>query len=607
PGQLLRGSVRHGSILNENFRPYRVSSRWKSTDKAFATAFDRRRTALFQLASDATTPKEWDQNVVQAYRQGYLSPTDLQHLYGNFGHRDAVMNSLTDAKALMGYNQAAMGQGMRVGPDGRPEAAPDIVAAQAAKSGATTSAEAAARAGYDTMDLPQQNLDGSYSKRTMTKAQALGVLRGQPGVAPNYTDAITSWENPSGNPAQPNASGPGGTPTTSAVGNGQFLGGTWAPLIRRIRPDLAGQSDDQLNALRSDPDLTRQATAAYAQQNAQRLGQLGIPATGPTLALSHRYGADGAATVLRAATQAPNLTLAQVLPNAAQANPQQAGQRIGDIVGDASRRFAMVAPPGQQASGGAGDAQAPAAGNAQFAAGTPPLPGVAGKPELSPQGQADLNVATAARTKAAQDMEGVRTATANQVEGAQRNNGILTQMNHEVDAGTWTPDKYSSVRLGLWKSLNALRSMAGMEPLEGVGDQEAYVKNSVQLLGGFVHQYNPQGGAHVTEAMSSGIPNDTMSKSGIKAVNSELMGLNDWVIAKNNFAADYQGNAAQFQRDWNNVAGDPTPFIMSRMEKPQMDVFAAQMNRTKEGRQEFQSLVGRMIQLETSGLIKGRA
>ncbi|MBB2158089.1 type IV secretion system DNA-binding domain-containing protein, partial [Gluconacetobacter diazotrophicus] len=39
PGQLLRGSVRHGSILNENFRPYRVSSRWKSTALAATTFF----------------------------------------------------------------------------------------------------------------------------------------------------------------------------------------------------------------------------------------------------------------------------------------------------------------------------------------------------------------------------------------------------------------------------------------------------------------------------------------------------------------------------------------------------------------------------------------
>ncbi|WP_261375496.1 integrase core domain-containing protein, partial [Gluconacetobacter diazotrophicus] len=41
PGQLLRGSVRHGSILNENFRPYRVSSRWKSTANNVTLDFSR--------------------------------------------------------------------------------------------------------------------------------------------------------------------------------------------------------------------------------------------------------------------------------------------------------------------------------------------------------------------------------------------------------------------------------------------------------------------------------------------------------------------------------------------------------------------------------------
>src|SRR5258708_2639278 len=44
---------------------------------------------------------------------------------------------------------------------------------------------------------------------------------------------------------------------SSATGAGQFLDATWLDMIRTARPDLVGQSDEDILNLRRDPDLSR--------------------------------------------------------------------------------------------------------------------------------------------------------------------------------------------------------------------------------------------------------------------------------------------------------------------------------------------------------------
>ncbi len=54
-------------------------------------------------------------------------------------------------------------------------------------------------------------------------------------------------------------------PNSSAAGPGQFIDSTWLDVIRKSRPDLADQPDSALLALKTNPEISRQATEAYAQ------------------------------------------------------------------------------------------------------------------------------------------------------------------------------------------------------------------------------------------------------------------------------------------------------------------------------------------------------
>ncbi|MAS41730.1 MAG: hypothetical protein CML43_01010 [Rhodobacteraceae bacterium] len=108
-------------------------------------------------------------------------------------------------------------------------------------------------------------------------------------------------------------------PGSSATGAGQFIDATWLDMIARHRPDLAatrGRAD--ILALRSDPALSREMTAAYALDNAAHLAAQGLEATEPNLYLAHFLGPGGATRALLADPDAPVtsvMTAAQIDAN----------------------------------------------------------------------------------------------------------------------------------------------------------------------------------------------------------------------------------------------------------------------------------------------------
>ncbi|MGD9544556.1 MAG: hypothetical protein AB7F41_01250 [Methylocystis sp.] len=88
---------------------------------------------------------------------------------------------------------------------------------------------------------------------------------------------------------------------SSAVGLGQFVNATWMELIRKHRPDLVGNlSDKDILDLRKDPDLSREMTARYVEQNTSILMKKGLPVTPGALYLAHFAGPGGAAAILSA-------------------------------------------------------------------------------------------------------------------------------------------------------------------------------------------------------------------------------------------------------------------------------------------------------------------
>jgi hypothetical protein len=140
-------------------------------------------------------------------------------------------------------------------------------------------------------------------------------------------------------------------PNSSATGLGQFTKGTWLDTIKRSRPDLvAGKSDDELLALRTDPNLSREMTGAYASGNAQTLRQAGYEDTPGNTYLAHFAGPTGAMSVLRADPSTPVNRL--LTPQAVAANPFLANMTASDLRGWADKKMGgpPAAPPQQQAA-----------------------------------------------------------------------------------------------------------------------------------------------------------------------------------------------------------------------------------------------------------------
>jgi len=137
-------------------------------------------------------------------------------------------------------------------------------------------------------------------------------------------------------------------PNSSASGLGQFIDSTWLSTIKQARPDLAqGKSDADLIALKSDPQLSREMTEAYANQNQAILSRAGVPVTPGTTYLAHFAGPGGAVKVLQAD---PNAPVESVLGAAeVNANPFLRGMTVSGLQAWADKKMGGSAPQPQPA------------------------------------------------------------------------------------------------------------------------------------------------------------------------------------------------------------------------------------------------------------------
>lgn len=151
-------------------------------------------------------------------------------------------------------------------------------------------------------------------------------------------------------------------PRSSASGLGQFIDSTWLATIRQAKPELAGKSDAELLALKTDPQLSREMTEAYANQNQAILSKAGVPVTPGTTYLAHFAGPGGAVKVLQAD---PGAMAGDVLgPAVVKANPFLAKMTVGDLQAWADRKMGGSSPqpkPSQAAPASGLLAQAPQA------------------------------------------------------------------------------------------------------------------------------------------------------------------------------------------------------------------------------------------------------
>jgi hypothetical protein len=95
------------------------------------------------------------------------------------------------------------------------------------------------------------------------------------------------------------------TPSTGALGLGQFVEATWLKLIQRHRPDLADRPRQEVLALRADPALAKAMVERLVADNVAHLKAAGLAATPTTLYLTHFLGLPAARRVLAADRATP--------------------------------------------------------------------------------------------------------------------------------------------------------------------------------------------------------------------------------------------------------------------------------------------------------------
>lgn len=189
-----------------------------------------------------------------------------------------------------------------------------------------------------------------------------------------------------GNPAASN-------PNSSAVGLGQFTAPTWLDTISRHRPDLIeGKSPDEILALRTNPDISREMTGALAADNSGLLSRAGVPVTPGSTYLAHFAGAHGAIGLLNAD---PNAPAASILgAKAVAANPFLQGKTAADVISWADRKMGGAPPMSM-----AGPAQPASAPSPQSAPQQPQQQPAARAPAAAPSAPAsapvDLNALAA--------------------------------------------------------------------------------------------------------------------------------------------------------------------------------------------------------------------
>lgn len=135
-------------------------------------------------------------------------------------------------------------------------------------------------------------------------------------------------------------------PNSSASGPSQFIDSTWLSTFKSARPDLAqGKTDDQILALKTDPQISREMTEAYANQNGAILSKNGLPVTDGNTYLAHFAGPGGAVKVLQADPTAPVESI--LGPAAVKANPFLRGMTAGDLQAWAAKKVGGSTPQPQ--------------------------------------------------------------------------------------------------------------------------------------------------------------------------------------------------------------------------------------------------------------------
>lgn len=463
--------------------------------KAFQEALQTKRTTIAQLASSTVgadgkaDSAAWNQMVERAFHDGWMDNVQRAQFLNRPDLAQPLLNSFAPPETQPGFR------------------------------GAVSLAEGTSHAMTTPHEVMVPGPNGGLVPSVTSNAAILGLGQAAPqGSA--LSQKVQQFENGTGNPAQKNASGPGGTPTSTAVGNHQWTESTWLDAINKYAPELKqGRTKQQLLDLRKNADLSTAIFDARAPELAREVTQDGGQASDASIGLAHFLGTGGARKLIAAPS---NALFKDVLPDAAKANPSYANMTTGQVAQLFAKRYGTT--PFQPAGAGA----APAAGPATTPGGTP----ITGVETFNEQQKAAIQQRSQLDTK--QIEEDASRNEANVNAGLQANQAVLSLKEmrdtiHGLPTGAW-----ADTRMGLQAFATQFggpwtQGMASM--LTGM-DKPTLAKMeefNKLALNNVVKQEQAIGGARVgamlTNYFAKASPNINMQQPAIKDImNMGLVG-----------------------------------------------------------------------------------
>lgn len=504
-------------------------------------------------------PAAWDQMVTRAYADGLMDSVQRAQLLGHPEAAQRIISSLAPAEQQPGFKYAQE------------------------RAGGLAHAETT---------VGETSVPGPEGGRVPVKtsnAAILGLLpAGQPGGSP-LAQKVRQYENGTGNPAQANASGPGGSATSSAVGDHQWTQETWMTSVQKYAPELLeGRTRQQVLDLRKDPDLSAAMFDARAPELAQAAASA-VPngqGTDAAVGLAHFLGAAGARTLINAP---PDALFKDVLPAAARANPTYANMTTAQVAAQFAKRY----------------------GTQPFSS-SPATPAAVGAPGVSqagPETFSEPQKINMERVKSYQD-DLTTAATA-----ARTASATLQQAEREAQgftSGPFAPFKMKGLQY-LNEIANNVNAMVGKKvipaPDQSVGDWEAFNKNMLLTAGAAVKAMAPRVTNFEFGTFQKIMPSDTTSPVGRQLVFDQMLGLNDYLQAKNDMAAKMKAattNPSQFEAEWNKSVA-PEAFIIHRMNPAAWQEFKASAAKSPETWSKLQGWVRQAGNMERLGLFPAAA
>ena len=250
-----------------------------------------------------------------------------------------------------------------------------------------------------------------------------------------------------------------------------------------------------------------------------------------------------------------------------------------------------VVIPGQMGAPALPGAPSPTGAPASLVPGGAQAPGVV-KQGLSPY-------QSTAQTKRATEEEEVRAGTIADAKSAQGQQATLQNAMDQVPSFTTGPFAEHVQEAGRYLRL--------IDPKwDGqVASYEDFVKNSGALLRQAVHDVSSRAAVQEYNLIGKTLPGPDMSPQGLQRVFGQLMGLNDYKIAKaqaqQTWEAARGGSVGGFETDWQKQV-TPYAFMISRMAPQDLQEMKAKLETTQEGRAQLSKIVDQLRYVKSTGL-----